>query len=116
MRKTAINIETKRWREIICKLRSRGWVVTSKYYGFDAGIDEDFWILRKGFKKILFAWNNWSEGEIKCEDKIFEFLESEFMIKFQYGVPTNLKPTVVLTYKLQSLPLFLVEKLNLLKT
>ena len=114
MNKTAINIKTEKWIEIISELRKRGWVVTAKYYGFDAGIDEDFLILRKGLKKIMFGWNNLKDGDIRCNDKLFEYLESEFNLKFEFGKPTNLKPLVVLTYRLQSLPLFLVRKLKLL--
>ena len=116
LKKTAINIKTEKWNEIISELRKRGWIVTAKYYGFDAGIDDDFLILRKGLKKILFGWTNWFEGEIKCNDQIFDYLESEFKLEFKYGKPTSLKPLVVATYKIQSLPLFLVKKLNLLKS
>ena len=116
LRKTAINIKTEKWNEIISELRKRGWIVTAKYYGFDAGIDDDFLILRKGFKKILFGWTNWFEGEIKCNDRIFEYLETELKLEFEYGKPTSLKPLVISTYRIQSLPLFLVKKLNLLKS
>ena len=97
-------------------MRKRGWVVTAKYYGFDAGIDDDFLILRKGLKKILFGWSNWLDGEIKCTDQIFKYLESEFDCDFEFGKPVNLKPVVVLIYRMQSLPLFLVRKLKLLET
>lgn len=116
MTKTAINIKTSKWNEIISELRKKGWIVTSKYYRFDAGIDDDFLILRKGFKRILFGWTNWFEGEIKCDNRTFEFLESEFNLEFEYGRPTSLKPLVIATYRIQSLPLFLVKKLNLLKS
>ncbi len=113
--KIAINIRTEKWNEIISGLRKRGWIVTAKYYGFDAGIDDDFLILRKGLKKIMFGWTNWFEGEIKCNDGIFEYLESEFDLEFEYGEPTSLKSKVILTYRIQSLPLFIVRKLKLLK-
>ncbi len=61
----------------------------------------------------MFGWDNLLEGEIKCKDKLFEYFESEFNMEFEYGKPTNLKPLVVITYKIQSLPLFLVKKLKL---
>ena len=79
------------------------------------GDNDDFLILRIGFKKILFGWTNWFEGEIKCSNQIFEYLESELKLEFEYGKPTSLKPFVISTYRIQSLPLFLVKKLNLLK-
>ena len=115
MNKTAINIKTEKWNKLISDLKNRGWIITAKYYGFDAGIDDDFLILRKGFKKIIFGWTNWLEGEIKCNDKIFEYLKNEFKMEFEFGKPTSLKPKVILTYRIQSLPLFIVKKLNLLK-
>lgn len=114
MKKTAINIRTEKWNEIILGLHKKGWIITAKYFGFDAGIDDDFLILRKGFKKITFGWTNWFEGEIKCNAKLFEYLETEFKVAFEYGNPTSLKPSVVLLYKCQSLPMFIVKKLKLL--
>ncbi|ARV10008.1 hypothetical protein BTO05_10310 [Winogradskyella sp. PC-19] len=102
MKKTAINIETEKWKSIISGLRNKGWKLTAKYNGFNAGIDDDFLILRKGFKKIMFGWSNWLEGEIKCSDKLFRYLETEFETEFEYGKPSNLKPLVILTYRIQS--------------
>jgi hypothetical protein len=116
LKKTAIKIETDKWSDIISELRKRGWIVTAKYYGFDAGIDDDFLILRKGLKKIIFGWSIWLDGEIKCSDKLFEYLETEFNMEFEYGKPISLKPMVILMYRLQSLPLFIVKKLKLLET
>ena len=90
--------------------------MTAKYYGFDAGIDNDYLVLRKGLKKISFGWTNWFEGEIKCSDQIFEYLELQFDLQLEYGEPTMLKPSVIAMYRIQSLPLFLVKMLNLLKS
>lgn len=115
MQKTAINIKTERWNKIISGLKKRGWIVTAKYYGFDAGIDHDFLILRKGFKKVMFGWTNWFEGEIKCNNIMFRYLESEFKIDFEYGEPTSLKPSIISTYRVQSFPLYIAKILNLLK-
>lgn len=116
MKKTAVNIKTEKWNEIIFGLRKKGWIVTAKYYGFDAGIDDDFLILRKGLKKIMFGWSNCLEGEIRCSDRNFKYLESEFDCEFEFGKPVNLKTLVVMTYRAQSLPLYLVKKWKLLKT
>ena len=116
LKKTAIKIETEKWSDIISELRKRCWIVTAKYYGFDAGIDDDFLILRKGLKKIMFGWSIWLDGEIKCSDKLFEYLETEFNMEFEFGKPMNLKPIVIFTYRLNSLPLFIIKKLKLLET
>ncbi|MGV6829818.1 MAG: hypothetical protein ACWA45_10540 [Flavobacteriales bacterium] len=53
MKKTVLNIKTEKWNEIISELKQRGLIVTAKYYGFDAGIDDDFLVLRKGLKKNI---------------------------------------------------------------
>ena len=115
MKKVAINIKTESLYPIISSLRKDGWIVTAKYYGFDAGIDDDYWCLRKGFKKIEFGWSNWTEGEIKTTNEVFKQLEMRFKIKFEYGEPSNLKKSVISTYKLQSMPLWIVKKLKLLE-
>lgn len=114
MERVAINIETKVWEKIISSLRSKGWWVTAKYYGFDAGIDDDFLILRKGFKKIVFGWTNWLEGEIKCNDEIFDYLQKENDIKFQFGKATILKTSLIHSYRAHSLPLWVIKTFNLL--
>lgn len=94
LKKVAVHIKTDVWNEIISALKKRGWLVTSKYYGFDAGVDHDFLVLRKGMKKITFGWSNWFEGEIKCSDALFTHMESELKISFEYGEPKSLKNTV----------------------
>lgn len=113
MKKVAINIKTGKWNEIIGTLVKQGWIITAKYCGFDAGIDDDFIVLKKGWKKITFAWSNWFGGEIKCNDKLFRLLEAKFNTKFEFGKPHNLKPLVALTFRVQSPPLSVVKKLNM---
>ncbi|RCW92724.1 hypothetical protein [Winogradskyella arenosi] len=115
LNKTAINIKTETWMHLISEWQNYGWWVSAKYCGFDAGIDDNFLILRKGMKKIVLGWTNWMEGEIKCSAQTFKYLESEFNLKFEYGPPVSLKLMVILTYHLQSLPLELVKRLGHLK-
>ncbi len=115
LNKTAINIKTETWTRLISELQNRGWWVTAKYYGFDAGIDDDFLILRKGMKKIVLSWTNWLEGEIKCSAETFTYLESEFDLKFEYGPPVSLKPMVILTYGLQSFAIRVGKKVRTFK-
>ncbi|MEL6812006.1 MAG: hypothetical protein AAFP76_11775 [Bacteroidota bacterium] len=91
MSRVAVNIKTDDWNKIISDLREKGWKRTSKYYGFDAGIDHDFLILKRASKKITFGWSNWFEGEINCTDELFDFLKSEFNLTFEYGEPEALK-------------------------
>ena len=93
--KVAINIKTEDWNRIIAGLVKENWKLKSKYNGYDAGIDFDFLILTKGFKKITFGWDNWLEGEIKCSDSLFDELSKQFSIEFTYGKPNSLKPGVI---------------------
>ena len=94
--KVAVNIKTEDWNQIIANLKEKGWMTSYKYSGFDAGIDHDFQILKKGSMKILFGWSNWFEGEIKCNDKTFKYLEDELDREFEYGEPTTLKNSLIL--------------------
>ncbi|AKP51395.1 hypothetical protein [Cyclobacterium amurskyense] len=114
MKKVAIDIETKIWAEIIRVLRKEGWIVTAKYWGYDAGIDADYWCLRKGLRKIEFAWSNWTEGEIRAKESLLSKIEEKHKIKFKYGEPSNLKRSVIVTFKLQSLPLWILNRFNFL--
>ena len=101
--KVAINIKTDDWNRIINGLVMDGWRITSKYKGYDEGIDFDFLILRNGFDKIFFGWDNWLEGEIKCSDRLFAHLTNQFNIEFTFGKPNSLKQSVIILTRLQNL-------------
>jgi len=49
-------------------LTKAGWSVSLEYSTklFDKGIGFDLWQLNKNGKKILFAWTNWFEGELRA--------------------------------------------------
>jgi hypothetical protein len=87
MLKTAINITTSEWYNIIAELKNDGWNVRREYGGFDAGIDFDSCVLVKNGKRISFMWDNWTEGEITCSDEICEELSQKFSITFEYITP-----------------------------
>ena len=100
--KIATNIKTEDWNRIISGLKSENWKVESKYDEFDAGIDFDFLILKKNTEEIIFGWDNWVEGEIKCSDKLMSELRSKFNIDFTFGQPINLKQSVIRLTKFQN--------------
>ena len=91
----ATNIKTDLWNRVIELLINGGWTVTYKYDGFDAGIDSDFVILEKGNEEILFGWDNWFEGEIKCTADRMKVIEAMVNTQFDKGDPVNLKPDVI---------------------
>ncbi|HUM51688.1 MAG TPA: hypothetical protein PK431_07715 [Chitinophagales bacterium] len=100
--KIATGILTEDWNRIIEELMNDGWKVISKYEGFDAGIDFDFLILKFKKKKIMLAWDNWTEGKIKCNDDIMDELSIKFGITFTYGKPENLTPFIIALTRLQN--------------
>lgn len=77
--------------------------MTSKYYGFDAGIDHDYLVMRKGLKKISFGWSNWFEGEITCSDELFHYIELEMDTSFEYGEPNSLKQSFSFWRRIQNI-------------
>lgn len=91
----ATNIKTGLWNRVIELLMTGGWTVTYKYDGFDAGIDSDFVILEKDNEEILFGWDNWFQGEIKCSADRMKAIEAMVNIQFDKGDPVNLKPSVI---------------------
>ena len=99
----AINIKTDIWNKVIELLTKDNWKVTYKYDGFDAGIDSDFVILEKDNEEILFGWDNWFEGEIKCAEDRMKEIEKLIGEKFQKGEPINLKPEVIQSYNIDGL-------------
>ena len=84
MRKTAVDIKTEIWNNIIAELQNNGWDTIFKYEGFDVGIDYDAITLKNNKNQIIeFTWDNWSEGDITSEEDILKELENKFDIKFQ---------------------------------
>ncbi len=92
---TAIGIKTEIWNNIIEYLTNNDWEIAYKYDNFDAGIDHDFLILKKGEEEILFGWDNWFEGEIQAKPERLKEIEQRHSIRFKKGEAENLNPKVV---------------------
>ena len=60
--------------------------------------------MKKGREKIYFGWENYEGGEIKCNDKLFQRLEKQFDITFEYGIPENLDKRVILLTRMLTFP------------
>jgi hypothetical protein len=91
----ATSIKTNLWNTAIEFLIKDGWTVTYKYDDPDAGIDSDFIILEKENEEVLFGWDNWFEGEIKCTQGRMKSIEKSVNADFNKGEPINLKPSVI---------------------
>ena len=101
--KIATDIKTEDWNRIIEGLIGEGWKMKNKYLGFDAGIDYDYLVLKKGDNSIQFAWGNWFEGEIKCPSALMDMLQEKFNLRFTFGESIHLKSSEVKPTKIQSL-------------
>ena len=95
---TAINISTDTWNQILQLLIADHWNVAYKYNEFDAGIDFDLVLLEKDGEQILFGWDNWVEGEIKCSDTRLKAISRLANVSLSVGDPVNLKPSVISIY------------------
>ena len=79
-----VDIPDKKVKEIFDRLVNDGWVLTSKYDGFDAGIDYDCLKLRKGLATVKCEWNNWTEWEILGRRDLVERIAIEFDLQVSY--------------------------------
>ena len=89
------DVKTELWNAIIQHCLSDGWCVTHEYDGFDKGIDHDFLLLTKGGQEILFGWDNWFEGEIKCSMQLKAELEERFKVNLKMGEPQHLSDHMI---------------------
>lgn len=67
------------------QLVSSGWQVRSKYAGFDAGIDYDCVLLRKGFGTLRCEWDNWSEWSIEGKRRLIEEIAERSKLPVTYA-------------------------------
>lgn len=57
-------VETQLFNQLFRRHLSEGWDKVYEYEGIDAWIDYGRVDLKKGPHKLVFTWDNWSEGEI----------------------------------------------------
>lgn len=90
MHQVATGIKTDKWNEIIAGLKKEGWITKREYELFDKGIDYDFIELTKHEDFILFAWDNWFEGELKASEELVQYIETKFAIELEFGESEHL--------------------------
>lgn len=73
---TIQDIPAETFEPLFEQLVSSGWKVRSKYAGFDAGIDYDRLLLRKGLGTLKCEWDNWSEWSIEGKRHLIEEIAS----------------------------------------
>ena len=78
---TIKDIPTEQFNEIIKELITLGWKKTYVYDGFDAWIDYGKVKLREKGIKLIFEWDNWTEGSIEGPITVIENLGKENNLK-----------------------------------
>lgn len=63
--RTIKDIPTDDFNNILDTLSNSGWKKTYEYCGFDAWIDYGKVKLKNNGKKLIFEWDNWTEGSIE---------------------------------------------------
>ncbi|MCY7297048.1 hypothetical protein [Alteromonas sp. a30] len=71
---TIKDIPTDQFNEIIESLISSGWKKIYVYDGFDAWIDYGKVKLQCADCKLIFEWDNWTEGSVEGPAKVIEDL------------------------------------------
>lgn len=74
---TVKDINGDKFKELVAALRSKGWRVSSRYNGIDAGIDYDCIRMRNGFATLKCEWDNWSEWSIEGPCAVIEEIATE---------------------------------------
>ena len=74
---TIKDIPTDKFKDIIMSLRKEGWKKTYEYKGFDAWIDYGKIKLKKNGLKLVFEWDNWTEGSIEGQPTVLEAIAHE---------------------------------------
>ncbi|MDH4260075.1 MAG: hypothetical protein OEW16_07195 [Gammaproteobacteria bacterium] len=69
---TIKDISGERFKTLAAHLKSDGWQFSSKYEGFDAGIDYDCIRVRKGLATLKCEWDNWSEWSVEGPRRVIE--------------------------------------------
>lgn len=82
---TINDIPTEKFNNLIENMISDDWKKTYEYSGFDAWIDYGKIKLRRGSIKIIFEWDNWTEGSIEGPIKFVEIIAKENNLKVTHA-------------------------------
>ncbi len=82
---TIQDVSAEAFEPLFDQLVSSGWKVRSKYAGFDAGIDYDRLLLRKGFGTLKCEWDNWSEWSIEGRRDLIEEIADRSKLRVTYA-------------------------------
>lgn len=69
------------FNSIIEDLLDQGWAAKQTYNEFNAWIDYGRVILKKGGVKLIFEWDNWTEGVIEGPKKMILKIAKDYDLK-----------------------------------
>ena len=78
---TIKDVPTDQFNQIIKALSSSGWNKTYEYAGIDAWIDYGKIKLKNNGCKLVFEWDNWTQGRIEGPTKAIERLAKEYNLQ-----------------------------------
>lgn len=64
-RASILDITEHDFERVMHHLKTEGWRLTSRYRGFDAGIDYDRLRFKKRGVRLLCEWDNWHEWSVE---------------------------------------------------
>jgi hypothetical protein len=76
-RASILDVADKDFERVLLHLKMQGWKLTSRYRGFDAGIDYDRLRFRKRWTYIKCEWDNWCEWSVEGPAKVIKGIASE---------------------------------------
>jgi len=75
---TIKDIPTEKFDTIIKSLQADGWKKVYEYKGFDAWIDYGKVKLKKDGAKLVFEWDNWTEGSIEGQPSVLKIITQAY--------------------------------------
>ena len=81
---TIKDIPTEKFNGIIESLMNDGWKKTYEYNGYDAWIDYGKVKLRKDGFRLVFEWDNWTEGSIEGKPSQLDAIAREHCYQIVY--------------------------------
>ena len=82
---TIKDISGDKFKAVAAELARQGWRQSSRYAGFDAGIDYDSFRLRKGLVSLKCEWDNWTEWSVEGPRQVIETIARENQLKVTYA-------------------------------
>lgn len=82
---TIKDIPSDKFEVVVSDLARQGWRSSSRYSGFDAGIDYDSFRLRKGLVALKCEWDNWTEWSVEGPRRIVEAVARDNHLTVTYA-------------------------------